>query len=222
MSSYVFMKVLESSAHRYDRGMQLLSRGRIEKVYARVADLASESGGRILDIGCGTGGVSLACAARGCTVTGIDVDAEMLEVARAKATRAPTAGSVEWLQLASAEIEDRFEPSSFDAVTACLVFSELSPDQQAYALRIARSRLRPGGTVVVADEVAPHSLLRRVLYRLGRLPLELVTYVLTQTITRPVSGLGDQLRAAGFVEVREEWPWSAFAIVHARRPMEAA
>lgn len=220
MSSYVFMKVLESAAHRYDRGMQLLSRGRIEAVYSRVADLASESGGRVLDIGCGTGGVSLACAARGCTVTGIDVDAEMLEVARTKATLAPKTGSVDWFQLASAEIGDRFDPSSFDAVTACLVFSELSPDQQAYALRTARSRLRPGGKVVLADEVAPSTLMRRMLYRLGRLPLELVTYVLTQTTTRPVSGLGDQLRAAEFVDVQEERPWPAFAIVQAWRPRE--
>jgi len=220
MSSYVFMKVLESAAHRYDRGMQLLSRGRIEEVYARVADLASASAGSVLDIGCGTGGVSLACAARGCTVTGIDADAEMIEVARAKANRAPITGSVEYIQLAAAEIEDRFEPSSFDAVTACLVFSELSPDQQAYALRIARSRLRPGGKLVLADEVAPDSPARRLLFRLGRLPLELVTYLLTQTTTRPVSGLGDQLRTAGFVEVHEERPWPAFAIVRARRAPE--
>jgi demethylmenaquinone methyltransferase/2-methoxy-6-polyprenyl-1,4-benzoquinol methylase len=220
MSSYVFMKVLESTAHRYDRGMQLLSRGRIEEVYSRVADLASSPKGRILDIGCGTGGVSLACAARGCTVTGIDVDAEMLEVARAKAARAPTTGSVEWLQLAAAEIEDRFQPSSFDAVTACLVFSELSPDQQAYALRIARSRLRPGGKVVLADEVAPLTLVGRMLYRLGRLPMELVTYLLTQTTTHAVSGLGDQLRVADFVEAREERPWASFAIIAAQRPLD--
>ena len=29
MSSYVFMKVLESTPQRYDRGLRILSRGRI-------------------------------------------------------------------------------------------------------------------------------------------------------------------------------------------------
>jgi demethylmenaquinone methyltransferase/2-methoxy-6-polyprenyl-1,4-benzoquinol methylase len=74
--------------------------------------------------------------------------------------------------------------------------------------------------LVLADEVAPDSPARRLLFRLGRLPLELVTYLLTQTTTRPVSGLCDQLRAAGFVEVHEERPWPAFAIVRAQRPPE--
>jgi demethylmenaquinone methyltransferase/2-methoxy-6-polyprenyl-1,4-benzoquinol methylase len=222
MSSYVFMKVLESTAHRYDRGMRLLSRGRIGGVYARVADLVAAPGGRVLDIGCGTGAVALACAARGADVTGIDVNAEMLEVARSKTLPIETSGSVEWLQLSAAEIEDRFAPESFDAVTACLVLSELSPDERAYTLAIALSRLRPGGRAVLADEVEPDSAARRVLHRVGRLPLEVLTYLLTQTTTHAVSGLADQVRAAGFVEVDEERPWPAFAIVGGSRPLEAA
>jgi len=222
MSSYVFMKVLESAAHRYDRGMQLLSRGRIGQVYARVADLVAAPGSLILDIGCGTGGVALACAVRGADVTGIDVNAEMLEVARSKPPPFGTSGTVEWLRLSAAEIEDRFEPSSFDAVTSCLVFSELSPDERAYTLAIVLTRLRPGGQVVLADEVVPISVPRRFLHRVGRLPLAVVTYLLTQTTTRAVNGLGDQLRASGFVDVDEERPWPAFAIVRGRRPREAA
>lgn len=222
MSSYVFMKVLESAAHRYDLGMRLLSLGRIDDLYARVADLTATAGDRVLDIGCGTGGVALGCAVRGGHVTGIDANAEMLEVARSKADRVTISGSVEWLQLSAAEIEDRFAESTFDAVTACLVFSELSPDEQAYTLGTAMSRLRPGGLMVVADEVAPAARLPRTLHRLGRLPLELVTYLLTHTTTREVSGLGERLGAAGFFDVHEERLRATFVIAHGRRPPEAA
>ncbi len=65
MSSFVWMKFLESAPERYDLGIRMLTGGRIAEAYERIAALAAAPGKRILDIGCGTGGVSLACAARG-------------------------------------------------------------------------------------------------------------------------------------------------------------
>lgn len=210
MSSFVWMKVLESTPERYDRGIRLLSRGRIDDVYQRIAELGAAPGKRVLDIGCGTGGVSLACAARDARVTGIDIDAGMLEVARSK----PGAGSVEWLELGVAEIGDRFAPESLDAVVSCLAFSELSPDEQRYALDIALSRLVPGGVLAIGDEIATHAW-----HRVARAPLALATYVLTQTTTRPVADLPERVRAAGFDHVVEERLWAgSFAIVNGVKP----
>jgi demethylmenaquinone methyltransferase/2-methoxy-6-polyprenyl-1,4-benzoquinol methylase len=223
MSSYVFMRVLESAAHRYDRGMRLLSRGRIDAVYAAVADLVAAPGRRILDVGCGTGGVAIACAERGAQVVGIDRSAEMLAVAGAKTLTGRGQGSVEWIQLGAAEIEDRFGPGSFDGIVACLLFSELSGAEQDYCLEVVHSRLRPGGDLVIADEVLPATAVARLLYSLRRLPLAVLTYALTQTTTRAVSGLADRVRAAGFVDVREDRvAGGAFAVVHGRRAREAA
>jgi demethylmenaquinone methyltransferase/2-methoxy-6-polyprenyl-1,4-benzoquinol methylase len=222
MSSFVFMKALESSAHRYDRGMRMLSRGRIGEVYSTVAELVAAPDRRILDLGCGTGGVAVACAARGAEVVGIDRNADMLEVARSKPLPFGMTSPVEWLQLGAVEIEDRFEPSSFDAITACLVLSEMSPDERAYTLAIALTRLGPGGQIIVADEVEPDSPARRTLHRVGRMPLTLVTYLLTQTTTRAIGGLADQVLAAGFVDVEEQRLWPTFAIVRGRRSLEAA
>ena len=65
MSSFVWMKVLESAPERYDRGIRMLTRGRIGAVYERIARSVAAPGKRILDVGCGTGGVSFACAAHG-------------------------------------------------------------------------------------------------------------------------------------------------------------
>ena len=61
MSSFVWMKLLESAPERYDRGIRMLTRGRIGEVYERIAQLVAAPGKRVLDIGCDTGGVALAC-----------------------------------------------------------------------------------------------------------------------------------------------------------------
>lgn len=216
MSSFVWMKFLESTPERYDRGIRMLSGGRIDAVHRRIAELAASPGARVLDIGCGTGGVALACAARGATVLAIDLDAGMLEVARRKPV--PAGGRVEWLELGVAEIGDRVPAESLDAVVSCLAFSELSPDEQDYALRMARESLRPGGVLVIADEVVPRTRARRVLHRLARLPVALGTFALTQTTTRPLLGLAERVRAAGFEQVSEARMWSdTFAVLDAVR-----
>jgi len=218
MSSFVWMKFLESTPERYDRGVALLSRGRIADVYEKIAELAASPGKRVLDIGCGTGGVSLACAARGAHVVAIDSNAGMLEIARGKPVPRDQGGDIEWLELGLAEIEDRFPEAHFDAIVSCLVFSELSPDEQVYALDMARSRLVPGGRLVIADEALPTSGPQRLWYRMRQLPLALVTYLLTQTSTRPVARLADTIRLSGFGRVEETRLWGdTFVVVRAVR-----
>ncbi|MDH3622922.1 MAG: class I SAM-dependent methyltransferase [Myxococcales bacterium] len=218
MSSFVWMKFLESSPGRYDRGVALLSKGRIAEVYETIAELAASPGKRVLDIGCGTGGVSLACAAKGAQVIAIDSNAGMLDIACAKPVPRDQGGDVEWIEMGLAEIEDRFGEAHFDAIVSCLVFSELSPDEQVYALDIARSRLVPGGRLVIADEALPTSGPERLWYRMRQLPLALVTYLLTQTSTRPVEGLAESIRLAGFGRVEETRLWGdTFIVVSAVR-----
>lgn len=94
VSSFVSMKLLESAPRRYDWGIRMLTHGGIGEGYECIARLVAAPGKRILDIGCGTGSASLACAARGAVVTGIDVDTCMLEVVRGRPE--PTAGRVEF------------------------------------------------------------------------------------------------------------------------------
>jgi ubiquinone/menaquinone biosynthesis C-methylase UbiE len=215
MSGYVYMKVLESAPGRYDRGIRMLSHGAIDLVYGLIAERVADPGKRVLDIGCGTGGVTLACAARGASVVGIDINAGMLEVARSKLE--PTlAERVELLELGAMEIEDRFPEESFDAVVSCLAFSELSPDEQSYVLTVARSRLKPGGALIVADETLPRTTLGRLWKRVRRLPSVSLTYLLTQTTTRPVDGLVKRIREAGFARlVEERFPRTDVLVVEA-------
>jgi demethylmenaquinone methyltransferase/2-methoxy-6-polyprenyl-1,4-benzoquinol methylase len=149
---------------------------------------------------------------------GIDINPGMLSVARDKAAHRRPAPAVDWIELGAMELEDRFAPDSFDAVVSCLTFSELSPDERAYVLRIALRLLRPGGSLVVADEVLPRCRASRVWRRVRRLPVVLATWALTQTSTHPIEGLADAARAAGFADVVEErLGHGDFAIVSGRR-----
>ena len=207
VSSFVWMKYLESQPERYDLGIRLLSRGRIDGIYQRVAEIAAGPGLQVLDVGCGTGNLAIACAARGAHVTGIDSNAGMLEVARHKPVGGG-AGSASWLEAGVAEIEDHFGESSLDAVVSCLVFSELSIDERSYGLRSIWSRLKPRGRLVIADEISPEQPFRRAWYRASRLPRAAFTYLLTQTTTQPVDGLAALAIAAGFQDLDEHRAWS--------------
>jgi ubiquinone/menaquinone biosynthesis C-methylase UbiE len=220
MSSFAFMKVLESSPNRYDRGIKILSRGRITGVYLKIAEMVAAPGKLILDIGCGTGNVSLACAVRGATVIGVDSNAEMLEVAKSKAKKAGLEDKVEWLELGVAEITRKINERSIDAVVSCLTFSELTPDEQTYTLFAAYSFLKPGGAIVIADEIVPEDSFNRFRHRLVSFPLVFVTYIFTQTTTRPLNNPFPLLKKARFVNIETTSMWSSFVIIRAFRGVE--
>ncbi len=221
MSSYVYMKVLESTPQRYDRGIRILSGGTIDALWREVASRVARPGVRVLDLGCGTGGLSLACARLGAEVTGLDKDAGMLAVARQKAAAEGLKVAPQWLELGVMEMEDVIEPASFDAVVSSLMMSELLPEERAYALRQTLRALVKGGSIVLADEVAPEEGASKFLWRLKRAPRAALTWLLTQQTTHPMEGLADDVRAAGFAEVRQQRVAEGdFVIVSAKREAE--
>lgn len=60
--------------------------GRPQEVFVRIADTGALSA-PVLDSGCGTGEHALLCASRGLSVTGVDLSAPAIEMARVKAAR---------------------------------------------------------------------------------------------------------------------------------------
>jgi ubiquinone/menaquinone biosynthesis C-methylase UbiE len=199
VSTYVWMRILESAPERYDLGIRLFSLGRISSIYARVAELAR--GPETLDLGCGTGNLASRLAARGQRVTGVDLSPEMLDIARQKT---PSGATLRWVQAGAVELVDCFPPASFDTIASVLMFSELSAAERAESLRQCHRLLRPGGQLLIADEVRAPTLARRALQTLVRAPLAAITFVLTQTSTHAVSGLEEEVAAAGFALVRRE------------------
>lgn len=193
------MRVLESASRRYDVGIRLLSFGRIENVYEQVAQLAR--GPDVLDVGCGTGNVTLRLAQRGLRVTAVDLDPDMLDVARKKVS---ASFNVRWIRTSAVELIDHFPAAAFDTITSVLLFSELSQAEQREALRQYHHLLRPGGQLIVADECAPQKLARRAVYTLLRWPLAVLTYLLTQTSTNPVRDLEGKVGEAGFQTILDQ------------------
>jgi SAM-dependent methyltransferase len=58
--------------------------------------LLADGARRVLDVGCGTGIASALFAARGCEVTGVEVDPRMAAIARSKGLEAEVSGFEDW------------------------------------------------------------------------------------------------------------------------------
>jgi demethylmenaquinone methyltransferase/2-methoxy-6-polyprenyl-1,4-benzoquinol methylase len=195
--SYVYMKVLEGAPERYDRGMRLLTAGRLERVHGDMAARLAP-GDRVLDIGCGTGALASLLAGKGCRVTGIDVSPAMLAQARRRLQAAGLADKVSLREMGAVDLDTAFEAGSYDAIVSSLVFSELSDDEIAYTLAQCRRILRPGGCLMIADEVLPESAMGRLGAFLLRLPFVLAAFLLSQNTTRQVEQLEERVMGAGF------------------------
>jgi demethylmenaquinone methyltransferase/2-methoxy-6-polyprenyl-1,4-benzoquinol methylase len=217
MLSWVYMKVLESRPRRYDRGISIMSMGRAGRIRSRMVDRAVREGDRVLDAGTGTGEVALLSARRGARVTGMDVNAGMLEQARRKVREEELEGRVTLVQAGVTEMDAHFDDGSFDVVTASLLLSELYPDERRYALAEFHRVLVPGGVLAVSDEVKPGGALHRTLHHAARLPLAAVTWAATQTTTHALEGLERQVREAGFRVEEAERPYLSHMVVHATR-----
>jgi 2-polyprenyl-6-hydroxyphenyl methylase/3-demethylubiquinone-9 3-methyltransferase len=100
------------------------------------------AGKRALDVGCGGGILAEAMAARGATVTGIDLAEKPIKVAMVHAAEA---GSAVQYRIVSAESLAEESPGAFDVVT-CMEMLEHVPDPPSTVRACARL-VKPGGQV---------------------------------------------------------------------------
>jgi len=165
---------------------------------------------RILDLGCGIGTSSIAMARAypRVEVVGIDLDHASVFEARAVAREA---GLEDRVTFHLGDAADQSFDGGFDLVTIFEALHDMG--DPAGALRTARRRLAPGGTVLVADErvadtfTAPGDDLERLNYGFS------VLHCLPATMAEdPVEAAGTALRAptvrrwaeeAGFEHVEE-------------------
>lgn len=127
---------------------------------------ASRRGGRLLEVGVGTG-LALPLYGPAVTVTGIDYSADMLERAQEK-VRALGLTRVESLRQMDARQLD-FPDESFDIVTAMHVLSVV-PDPRQVLSEMARV-CRPGGQVLIVNHFSAEGGVLRAVERIGA-PLE--------------------------------------------------
>lgn len=210
MFSYIYMKILESQPKRYDRGIALLSLGQSERFKKRLVNDNVHPDFKVLEIGCGTGTMAILAAQNGAEVLGFDLSYAMLKIARKKIDAAGLSDKIALTEMGVSGM-DKLDENSFDLVMSTLVFSEFSRDEQAYALRHAYRILKPGRHLAIADEARPGSTVKRLLHIAVRIPLLLITFLLTQTATKAVEGLPDLITEAGFrINIEERRSFDSF------------
>jgi len=100
--------------------------------------------------------------------------------------------------MGAVELDAVFSDASFDCVVSTLVFSELSEDEIEYTLAECQRVLRPGGQLMIADEVMPGSTPGKIGTFLLRLPFVILAFLLTHSTTRRVVRLETRISDAGF------------------------
>jgi len=144
-------------AGQYDFFTALMGMGVNRPNSRMVVELAQiQPGDAVLDVGCGTGNLTLTAqtaAGPGGRVHGIDASPEMIETAKKKAARLNSlvvfnVGLIE--QLA-------FPDATFDKVISRLVIHHLPDDLKVKAFDEIRRVLKPGGRILIADFIQPRN-----------------------------------------------------------------
>jgi len=161
-----------------------IDRNRVEKAYERWAPIydlvfgkvfdkgrqstiaeADRIGGRILDVGVGTG-LSLSDYSRNLRICGVDISEPMLRKAQAR-VRAKKLGNVETLAVMDAK-NLAFKDASFDAVVAQYVITAV-PDPEATLDDFVRV-LKPDGELILVNHIGAENGPRRT-FELAFAPL---------------------------------------------------
>ena len=197
--------------HQYDICAGFMGTGVNRPNSRMVVEMAGiKPGDRVLDVGCGTG--SLTLTAKGYSgasgsVCGIDASPEMVDAARKKATRS---GSEVVFEVGLIE-QLNFPAASFDVVISRLVIHHLPDDLKRRGFAEIFRVLKPGGLFFIADFTPPANPI------LAHIILPLVGHqMMRQSNVRAIPPL---LSATGFVDVASGPTRSAFlAFVSGKKP----
>jgi ubiquinone/menaquinone biosynthesis C-methylase UbiE len=158
-------------APQYDLQCLIASAGRIKSLRRRLARMAtSEARGPVLELCCGTGGVTVELARRFDHVIAVDLSPDML----ARNARRLARAGVKNVTLLEAEVSAlRFPEGTFSAVVISLGLHELPRWIREKVFSDAARWLGPGGRFVMCDYARPKNRVLAALFSwIGRLLIE--------------------------------------------------
>lgn len=118
----------------------------------------------ILDLGCGTGTLTIMLKQMhpDTSITGLDADPQVLDIARGKSRGM----SIRWDQGFASSLP--YADSAFDRVVTSLVIHHLTTDDKRIAFKEIYRVLKPQGELHVLDFGAPHSVSTRLIAKYMR------------------------------------------------------
>ena len=203
--SYVYMKSLENKAEKYDKGIRILTLGKLPKIKQYISENYVEKDDTLLDIGMGTGTFTVLCAKKGAKVTGIDYSEKMLEVAKKKIELEGLTESLQIIKMPVIELDEKFSDKSFDKITTILSFSEFYRDEQDFCLQQLNRILKDDGEFILVDEVKPKKVWKKIVYFFIRIPLVIITYFKSQLTTKSLKNIEERLESYKFSLIEEKY-----------------
>lgn len=175
----------------YDVVMKVITRGRERTLRERTVELAGiRPGDRVLEVGCGTGALTLAAqtqAGQLGVVHGIDAAPEMVAAARRKAARAAVPVSFQVGEMERLPFPD----DEFDVVLCSFMIFHPTDHERRKGLVEMRRVLKPGGRLLVVDMARPTGLAQR----------GMVAILFGHMLRHEVEELVPEMSAAGFDEI---------------------
>jgi ubiquinone/menaquinone biosynthesis C-methylase UbiE len=180
-------------ASYYDLSVNIVTLGQASRLRKATVDQALiKPGDNVLDVGCGTGEVTLLAKTRAKNgkVYGIDPSPEMIAVARKKAARKGLEIDIRVGVIESLSFPD----ASIDVVTSSLMMHHLPDHLKARGLAEIYRILKPGGHLLIADFMRPTgSFLNHLLIALTR----------HQGLKSGIEDLQKLLKDAGFSQITQ-------------------
>lgn len=143
----------------YDFVMKLVS-PEMEFKTSLLAQAGIQAGSRVLDLGCGTGTLTILIKRTqpGAEVSGLDGDAEILKIAAVKIAK--TGLSINLDEALAGNMP--YPGASFDRVLTSLLLHHLTRTDKFSALKEIFRVLKPGGELHIADIGKPDTILMRL------------------------------------------------------------
>jgi len=156
-------RMFDNIAGKYDMLNHLLSMG-IDKIWRRnlISMLATGKPSKILDVATGTGDLAIQASKRipGASVTGLDISAGMLDIARKKVQKQGLEDKIDFVLGDSEDMP--FSANTFDAVT--VAFGVRNFENLKKGLEEMRRVLKPQGKVYILEFSTPHNRLAGTVY----------------------------------------------------------